>query len=78
MNETASDKKPEKPIEKPAEKPKDNLTRVKVLHLYFADNVDVQGHSQISNLKCYPDPAQQPNYHTCDCVPAWQAVEIWE
>ncbi len=55
---------------------KPQLTRIPVRHLYFVDSLDIQGASQISNLRCYPEPAQQPNYWTADYLPAWNAFEI--
>lgn len=70
-NETQSDKKPTAPAA-----PKDTLTRVPVKHLYFADNLDFQGQSQVSNLKCGRHPEGAGAWYTCDFIPAWQQFEI--
>ncbi len=52
------------------------MSRIAVRHLYFLDNTDIQGASQISNLRCYPDPPQQPNWWSCVFFPDLQQFEI--
>lgn len=59
--------------EQPQEK---RAPEIPVRHLYFVENLDLQGASQISNLRCYPDPARQPNYWTADFLPAWRMFRI--
>jgi len=68
-NETPADKKP-----------RDQLTRIKVKHLYFpaSEHMDLafgSSSSQISNLACYQEVAGR-QYFACDWIPAWHMFEV--
>lgn len=65
---------------RPAPRADDRLTRVPVHHVYFHDSMtfpDIgSGYSTLSNLKCYPEPANNKNHATCEWIPAWQTFEF--
>lgn len=82
MNETNSDKQKTPPQAapvppKPAPKAVDNLARIAVHHLYFAENVDLPGGTnQVSNVPCRAVPPTNPRFFECDFLPGWQMFEL--
>lgn len=52
----------------------DKLTRYPVRQLWFAENADLPGAQQASNIKVRE--GEQSRYYEIDWVPAWQAFHI--
>lgn len=68
-----------KPEAAPANDNRPALTRVPVRILFFYSNEHQDlpgGHGQVSNVKCWREPAHTPRWFTCDFLPAWQTFEL--
>jgi hypothetical protein len=82
-NENATKSGPEQLVDKRRAAMREidpKLTRIPVAHLYFSHgeylDVPETGMSQLSNIRCYPQPTEQPRYFLCDYIPAWQTFEL--
>ena len=60
----------------PAKQPNEP-TRIALRHVYFTEDRIVPGGQQLSNIKCYPEPASNPRQYLANLIPAWNCYEIW-